>query len=276
MRTSRDRLRRQCRGAVSGRSTPGDVTSRWYGAAMSLSCWSNASDTARLTAGVSSSPTPASESMTTRINRRWPARSSSRFSSSNPVPATASRTTDSIAESGFAECALTVASWVRRPGVGEVLSGEVVFTGDGAVQAAPARRTHGLDHLGYRVARPPGAKWITVYEPVANSGLARWSTVFQARPSRRRALAAGATTAALFLAGPTALAGCTVSATAPEAPDPLEPPARRAEADVALAAAVAGAHSALAAAANALAADRAAHARTLRAELHRVHPDPVP
>jgi len=45
---------------------------------------------------------------------------------------------------------------------------------------------------------------------------------------------------------------------------------------VALAAAVAGAHSALAAAANALAADRAAHARTLRAELHRVHPDPVP
>lgn len=100
--------------------------------------------------------------------------------------------------------------------------------------------------------------------------------MFQARPSRRRALAAGATTAALFLAGPTALAGCTVSATAPEAPDPLEPPARRADADVALAAAVAGAHSALAAAANALAADRAAHARTLRAELHRVHPDPVP
>lgn len=100
--------------------------------------------------------------------------------------------------------------------------------------------------------------------------------MFQARPSRRRALAAGATTAALFLAGPTALAGCTALAPAPDAPDPLEPPARRAEADVALAAAVAGTHPTLAAAANALSADRAAHARTLRAELHRVHPDPAP
>ena len=100
--------------------------------------------------------------------------------------------------------------------------------------------------------------------------------MFQARPSRRRALAAGATTAALFLAGPTALAGCTASAPAPEGPDPLEAPARRAESDVALAAAVAQAHSTLAATARALAADRAAHAATLRAELHRVHPDPVP
>jgi hypothetical protein len=100
--------------------------------------------------------------------------------------------------------------------------------------------------------------------------------VFQTRPSRRRALAAGVTTAALLLAGPAALAGCTVSASAPDKPDPLEPPARRAEADAALAAAVAGAHSTLAAAANALAADRAVHARTLRAELHRVRPDPVP
>ena len=101
--------------------------------------------------------------------------------------------------------------------------------------------------------------------------------MFQTRPSRRRALAAGVSTAALLLAGPTAaLAGCAVSASAPDKPDPLEPPARRAEADAALAAAVAGAHSTLAAAANALAADRAVHARTLRAELHRVRPDPVP
>ncbi len=45
---------------------------------------------------------------------------------------------------------------------------------------------------------------------------------------------------------------------------------------MALAAAVAGTHSTLAAAANALGADRAAHARALRAELHRVHPDPMP
>jgi hypothetical protein len=101
------------------------------------------------------------------------------------------------------------------------------------------------------------------------------ATVFQARHSRRRALAAGASTAALVLAGPTALAGCTASAPAPE-PDPLEGPARRAEGDAALGAAVAGMHPTLAAAANALAADRAAHAKALRAELHRAHPDPVP
>jgi hypothetical protein len=100
--------------------------------------------------------------------------------------------------------------------------------------------------------------------------------VFQARPSRRQALAAGATTAALLLAGPAALAGCTASAPGSEGPDPLDAPARRAEADVVLAAAVAGTHSTLATAANALSADRAAHARALRAELHRVHPDPLP
>jgi hypothetical protein len=100
--------------------------------------------------------------------------------------------------------------------------------------------------------------------------------VFQARPSRRRALAVGAGTATVFLASPTVLAGCTTSAPASEVPDPLEAPARRAESDVALAAAMAQAHSTLAATAKALAADRAAHAATLRAELHRVHPDPVP
>lgn len=100
--------------------------------------------------------------------------------------------------------------------------------------------------------------------------------MFQARPSRRQALAAGAAAAALLLAGPAALTGCTASAPGSEGPDPLEAPARRAEADVALAAAVAGAHSTLAAAANALGTDRAAHARALRAELHRVHPDPKP
>jgi hypothetical protein len=89
-------------------------------------------------------------------------------------------------------------------------------------------------------------------------------------------VAAGATTAALFLAGPAVLAGCAASAPTSEVPDPLEAPARRAEADMALAAAVAEAHSPLAATARALAADRAAHAATLRAELHRLHPDPVP
>lgn len=100
--------------------------------------------------------------------------------------------------------------------------------------------------------------------------------MFQARPSRRHLLAAGVSTAALFVAGPAALAGCTAFAPGPEEPDPLEAPARRAEADVALVAAVARAHSTLADAANALAADRAAHATALRAELRRVNPHPVP
>jgi hypothetical protein len=99
------------------------------------------------------------------------------------------------------------------------------------------------------------------------------------RPSRRRVLAAGAATASLLLAGPGTLTGCTSSARAPEEPDPLEPPARRAEADAALAAAVAQiathADAGLATAAGALAADRIAHAATLRAELRRVRPRPT-
>jgi hypothetical protein len=93
-------------------------------------------------------------------------------------------------------------------------------------------------------------------------------------------LAAGAATASLLLAGPGALTGCTSSARAPEEPDPLESPARRAEADAALATGVAqaAAHadSALATAARALAVDRMAHATTLRAELRRVQSQPVP
>ncbi|MGH3898677.1 MAG: hypothetical protein ACRDTA_10580 [Pseudonocardiaceae bacterium] len=101
------------------------------------------------------------------------------------------------------------------------------------------------------------------------------------RPSRRRMLAAGA---ALLVAGPAVLAGCTGSPAAPEPPDPLESPARRAEADSALAQAVAAmaaqpgvqTHPALANAARALAVDRMAHAITLRAELHRIRPAPAP
>jgi hypothetical protein len=89
-------------------------------------------------------------------------------------------------------------------------------------------------------------------------------------------LAAGAT---LLLAGPAVLTGCTPSALAPTGPDPLESPARRAEADAALAQAVgqlaAQAHPALAATARALAEDRMTHASTLRAELHRARPEPA-
>ncbi|MGH3974476.1 MAG: hypothetical protein ACRDS9_14290 [Pseudonocardiaceae bacterium] len=106
-------------------------------------------------------------------------------------------------------------------------------------------------------------------------------------PSRRRILAAGAT---LLVGGPAVLAGCTGPPTvAPEGPDPLEVPARRAETDSALALAVAQAaggqtgfqmgteaQPALATAARTLAADRLAHAITLRAELRRVRPTPAP
>ncbi|MFN2479265.1 MAG: hypothetical protein ABR615_08855 [Pseudonocardiaceae bacterium] len=97
-----------------------------------------------------------------------------------------------------------------------------------------------------------------------------------ARPSRRGVLAVGTT---LLLAGPAALTGCTPSARAPTGPDPLESPTRRAEADAALAQAVAQkadqANPALAALARALAADRMTHATALRAELRRVRPGPA-
>lgn len=103
------------------------------------------------------------------------------------------------------------------------------------------------------------------------------------RHSRRRMLGAGAV---LLVAGPTVLAGCTGSTpAAPEEPDPLEQPARRAETDSVLARAVAQRAAeianqadgqALVTAATALAADRMAHAITLRAELHRVRPATVP
>lgn len=103
------------------------------------------------------------------------------------------------------------------------------------------------------------------------------------RHSRRRMLGAGA---ALLVAGPTVLAGCTGSTpAAPEEPDPLEQPARRAETDSVLAQAVAQTAAeianqadgqALTTAATALATDRMAHAIALRTELRRVRPATVP
>lgn len=109
--------------------------------------------------------------------------------------------------------------------------------------------------------------------PQRTRALARWSAVSAAGPHRRRVLAAGAT---LLLAGPAALTGCAVPVFAPQGPDPLESPARRAEADAALAAAVAQlaaqADPMFAATARALAADRMTHAATLRAEVRRVRP----
>ncbi|HEY6424366.1 MAG TPA: hypothetical protein VIY28_14180 [Pseudonocardiaceae bacterium] len=89
-------------------------------------------------------------------------------------------------------------------------------------------------------------------------------------PSRRRVLAA------LLAGGSAVLAGCTTSTPAvPERPDPLEAPARRADADAALGNAIAQTHASLAAAARAFAADRTAHATALRAELRRVRPGPA-
>lgn len=108
-----------------------------------------------------------------------------------------------------------------------------------------------------------------------SAGLARLPTVPGARPSRRRVLAIGAATVTLLVASPATLSGCIGSGRPPEEPDPLEAPARRAEADSALAQAVAQAHPTLTAAASALAADRMAHGRTLHTELRRVRPEPA-
>ncbi|MGH3933186.1 MAG: hypothetical protein ACRDTF_24795 [Pseudonocardiaceae bacterium] len=99
----------------------------------------------------------------------------------------------------------------------------------------------------------------------------------ESRRSRRQMLTAGVAVGTLLMAGPTALAGCTSSAPpVHDEPDPLEGPAQRAEHDVALALAVAGAQPTLEARAVALAADRQAHATALRGELRRVRPSPAP
>lgn len=83
----------------------------------------------------------------------------------------------------------------------------------------------------------------------------------------------------MLVAEPVMLSGCTVLANRPPRPDPLESPARRAETDAALAQAVAQAMAhddpELAGAARALAADRAAHASALRAQLRRMRPGPA-
>lgn len=89
------------------------------------------------------------------------------------------------------------------------------------------------------------------------------------RLSRRRLLAATAGGGAAVALGGPALAACSV----PPEPDPLEPVAQRAEADARLAEAVAATYPPLAEAATALAGDRRAHARALRAELRRASGD---
>lgn len=95
--------------------------------------------------------------------------------------------------------------------------------------------------------------------------------------SRRLVLRAGLTAGGLLVVAPAALAGCSVlTPDVPEGPDPLEAPARRAEADAALARALADSYPELAGAATSFATDRQAHAAALRTELRRVHPEPTP
>jgi hypothetical protein len=143
------------------------------------------------------------------------------------------------------------------------------------MQRRPTAARPGRDYLGYRVAAPICAEWITVLGQQQSVSLARLPTVSGPQPSRRRVLALGAATVTLLVASPATLSGCIGSVRPPEEPDPLESPARRAEADSALAQAVAQAHPTLTAAASALAADRMAHGTTLHAELRRVRPEPA-
>lgn len=99
-----------------------------------------------------------------------------------------------------------------------------------------------------------------------------------AHPGRRRVLRAALATGGLLVAAPSvsALAGCSaLGLDTQEGPDPLEAPAQRAEADAALARSVADGHATLAVAAGAYAVDRQAHATALRAEVHRVNPEPT-
>ncbi len=84
--TNRPTLRRQCRGRVSGRSTPGELTSSWYSpATMSppdSSAASRAADTARETSATASRLIPPSASTITRTTCRRPARETERSSRS--------------------------------------------------------------------------------------------------------------------------------------------------------------------------------------------------
>lgn len=94
---------------------------------------------------------------------------------------------------------------------------------------------------------------------------------------RRRVLLAAASAGGLLAAAPLGLAGCSVlGPQTPEPPDPLEAPAKRAEADVALARWTADTYPELAAPAGAYALDRQEHAAALRAELRRLDPEPEP
>src|SRR3954469_11626875 len=86
--TRRPTARRQCRGSVSGRSTPGEVTSSVYGLSPVASLLSRASDTTRETAAIASMSTPPSRSTMTRITLRRPAALTATSSRSKPAAVT--------------------------------------------------------------------------------------------------------------------------------------------------------------------------------------------
>ena len=87
--TNRVRLRRQCRGKVSGRSIPGEDTSRVYASSPSTSLISSASDTTWDTVATWSRLMPPSVSTRTRTTSRRPTERMSTSSSSRPVSCTA-------------------------------------------------------------------------------------------------------------------------------------------------------------------------------------------
>src|SRR6476660_3130566 len=95
--TSLPTARRQCRGSVSGRSTPGELISNWYSpgkiSPASCSARSSALPSARARSEIRSWSTPPSWSTTTRTTYRRPAGSTVRSSRSQPTAAAAGSAT---------------------------------------------------------------------------------------------------------------------------------------------------------------------------------------
>ncbi len=87
--TRRPTARRQCLGSVSGRSTPGEDTSRVYDASPIAAARSSAAESSRLTCAISSRLTPPSASITMRSRRRRPAAVTRTPSRSMPMAVTA-------------------------------------------------------------------------------------------------------------------------------------------------------------------------------------------
>ena len=92
-RTSRPCARRQCRSAVSGRSTPGELTSSVYAVSPMTPELSSSADSDRLSTAMSSRPGPPSASTTMRSRRRRPAAATRTDSRSRPADRTTGSST---------------------------------------------------------------------------------------------------------------------------------------------------------------------------------------